>query len=283
MNDKMDKGKFDSSRGLVIGVVGFGHLGRSLVTSLVQNGHPKSRILISHKGSERTCRAIGELGLGACVTDTRTLMGRADVVILAVRPQDVLGIADMRSKPGALVVSCMAGLSAGLLRTIFQTDVRRMMCSGPDTIAEGLGIATMYPQDARVETVLRMMGLRVHATASEEELDSFTIGICIPAMLQSVAVPEKEVKDAMTCMERTYPVYAPLYNWVREVLPDGAAPDGGASLAGVATKGGVTETMTGMLRLGAPFGLALQCGIERGREIAHDIRQSMSNLLKLAG
>lgn len=269
----------------VVGIVGFGHLGHSLAVPLVKNGLPKERLLISHRGSEETHERAKSLGLDGCLTDTRTLMAKADIIVVATRPQDVLSLSGIAIKSGALVISCMAGLPLDLLRTIFRTDVCRMMCSGPDTILEGRGVATMYPSDCRMERVLRLMGLRLMETSSERELDSFTVGICIPAILLNIRVPKKEVRTAMGGMEMVYPVYGALKGWIRGVMPagDGDAEEKSEYLENVSTKGGISEAMTVSLRNGSSFGEALQRGMDRGREITDEVRRSIVERLKLAG
>lgn len=269
----------------VIGIIGFGHLGHSLALPLVQKGFPKERLLISHRGSEDTCRKAREAGLAECLTDAKDLAGRADVVIVAVRPQDVLSLSGLSFKADALVISCMAGLPLELLRKIFEVDVRRTMCSGPDTILEGRGIATLFPADARVSEVLELIGMRVFATGSEGELDSFTVGICLPAILLNIRVAKKEVSETMDEMERAYPVYARLREWAEEVSPREGV-EKRTYLEGVSTKGGISEAMTRSLRSGSSLLAALLRGLERGDEITAEIGREVSETLdamRLAG
>lgn len=266
-----------------IGIVGFGHLGHSLAIPLVKKGLPKEQLLISHRVSEATYRRAQAAGLADCLTSTEELMGRSDVIIVAVRPQDVLSLSGMKAKPGALVISCMAGLPLDLLRTIFGTDVRRMMCSGPDTILEGRGIATLYPADGRVADVLERMGMKIFGAASESELDSFTAGICLPAILFNIHVTKKEIHEAMEEMRKVYPVYGALRDWIKEVMPHDGDAEKGAYLENVSTKGGVSEAMTNSLRSGSSLLAALQRGLERGREITCAIREEVLVSMELAG
>ncbi|MDR1886171.1 MAG: NAD(P)-binding domain-containing protein [Synergistaceae bacterium] len=271
--------------GATIGIIGFGHLGHSLAVPLVRNGLPKERLMISHRGSEATRNHAVKLGLESCLTDTPVLMSRADIIIVATRPQDVLSLPGDVVKPGSLVISCMAGLPIDLLKTIFRGDVRRMMCSGPDTILEGRGVATMYPADPRTDDVLRLMGMRIFGSSFEEELDSFTVGICIPAILLNMRLDEDDVKSAILGMERRYPVYGALRGWIEEVTPPDLAldtDDRRANLENVSTKGGITQAMTSVLLEGGSFGAALRRGMERGQEITDAIRAEIMTSSKRA-
>lgn len=266
-----------------IGIVGFGHLGHSLALPLVKNGFPKEQLLISHRGCEATHRRAREAGLGDCLTNTEDLMNRADTIIVAVRPQDVPSLSGIAVKPAALLISCMAGLPLDLLRAVFGGDVRRIMCSGPDTILERRGIATLYPTDARVSGVLERLGLKILRATSEGELDSFTAGICLPAILLNIRVAKKEIREAMEEMRKIYPVYGALRDWVSEVTPRDGDTERGAYLENVSTKGGISEAMTESLQSGGTLLTALRRGLERGREITDSIREEILESLELAG
>lgn len=271
------------SESITIGVVGFGHLGRSLCVPLVQNGFPKDRLCISHKGSAPTREAAMRLGLGDCLTDTESLVGRVDVTIIATRPQDALMLPVSAIKPGSLVISCMAGLPIDLLSVILGGGVRRMMCSGPDTILAGRGVAAMFPSDGATRKIMEMIGLSAMNVGSEEELDSFTVGICIPAILSNLHVPRSAVEEAMSAMEERYPVYAALRPWIMDTMRRHEADDKGACLENVSTKGGITEAMITSLRSGSTFKEALAKGMERGREMTSEIEYSFRNSAMLVG
>ena len=267
----MNKYSFDNNANSTIGIIGFGNLGHSLAVALVNNDFPKERLLISEKDSDAAHRKAMKNGLANCLTGAEELTRRADVIIMAVRPQDALSLSGMSFKPNALVISCMAGLPLDLLRRIFKVDVRRMMCSGPETIFEGRGVATLFPVDARVSYILGLMGMRVFETKFEAELDSFTAGICIPAILLNIPEARQEMKKTMDEMEEKYPVYAALREWILEVIPRNGAAQKRVYLEGVSTKGGICEAMTNSMRSGNTLSAALMHGIERGNEITAEI------------
>ncbi|MDR1650682.1 MAG: NAD(P)-binding domain-containing protein [Synergistaceae bacterium] len=269
-------------RDMTIGIAGFGHLGQSLAVPLVRNSFPKENLRISHGTSETTRRRAESLGFGGQIRDTARLFAESDVIIAAVRPQDALFLPVSFIKRGALVISCMAGLPSDLLRAIFGAEVHRMMCSGPDTILSGKGAAVTYPGDETVKDLLEMMGMRVVDVGFEEELDAFTVGICIPAILLNIDVPEEDVKAGVSRMKERYPVYGFLGDWIESVT-EKDIPDRMLRLAGVSTKGGVTEAMTASLSAGASFACALERGMERGREITSDIRRNVTASVRMAG
>lgn len=261
--------------GKTIGIIGFGHLGASLAAPLANSGFPKERLLISCRGSEKTLAKAKSLGLDSCMTDTRTLMSSADIIFVACRPQDILSLPCDAVKEGALVVSCMAGLPLSLLLRFFGGNVTRMMCSGPDSISEGMGIAVTWPADSRAEAVIELMGMKLYEVGFEEELDSFTVGICIPPILLNVRRTKAEVSDALLAMRKRFPVYERLEGWIGMVMEANEAEEQSECLENVMTRGGISEAMFLHLKQGGDFAGALERGLTRGHEIMAGIKRSV--------
>ncbi|MDL2263458.1 NAD(P)-binding domain-containing protein [Synergistaceae bacterium OttesenSCG-928-I11] len=260
-----------------IGILGLGHLGASLAFAALKNGIAAKNLYVSHRGSNASVQAAAKLGLTARVVRAEQLTASADIVVLAVRPQDALALAPFRAKPGTVVASCMAGLQTDFLSSAFGFGTRRIMCSGPGTIKMGIGTATLYPHDAAVCALLRRIGFDVFPSSSDEELDSFTVGICIPALIRALRIPRGDVAAAMEAMRRDYPIYGPLAGWLDKLPSDVEEP------GNVATKGGVTETMLRRLADGASLESALRSGIARGRAIANEVASEAATAMKKAG
>lgn len=258
-----------------IGIIGLGHLGASLAVPLADCGFAKGRLLISCRGSKKTLAKAEALGLGGCLTDTKTLMATADVIFAACRPQDLLSLPGDAVKESALVVSCMAGLPLSLISRFFGSKVIRMMCSGPDSIKDGMGIAVTWPRDGRAEAAIRLMGIELLEVGFEEELDSFTVGICIPPILLNIARPGDEVSDALNGMRERFPVYGRLDGWIGRVMTGSGESGQSERLQNVMTKGGISESMFSCLKRGGGFADALERGLARGREITAEIKRDV--------
>ena len=258
-----------------IGVVGFGHLGSSIVLSLLAGGFPKERLLISHRGSKKTLLHAAERGVSSCITDTGDLMSRADIIILAAKPQDIGSIVSNRVKEGALIISFMAAVSQDTLSRLFDCCVCRAMCSGPETIESGLGVSVLWPYNERAEEVLRAARMKLFDIGFEEELDAFTVGICIPPIIMNITVPDDERKTALSGMELEFPVYAELSGWIETVLSQNGHEKKEDCLKNVSTKGGISEAMTASLCSGADFASALRRGMARCGEILRDINSAL--------
>lgn len=258
-----------------IGIIGFGHLGASLAVPLANSGFPKEKLLISCRGSEKTLAKAKSLGLDGCMTDTKSLMSSADIILVACRPQDILSLPCDAVREDALVVSCMAGLPLSLLSRFFGGSVVRMMCSGPDSISDGMGIAVTWPGDSRAEAMIERMGMALYEVGFEEELDSFTVGICIPPILLNVRRTKDEVSDALLGMQKRFPVYVALEGWIRMVMEAKEAGGQSECLENVMTKGGISEAMFLHLKQDGGFAGALERGLMRGSEIMAGIKRSV--------
>lgn len=263
-----------------VGLIGLGHLGRSLVRAMLKNGLAAENLLLAHRGGANAAAAVRGLGLEACAVPAERLVEMSDTVILAVRPQDALSLPIGRFRAGTLVVSAMAGLSAELLSSALGVQVQRMMCSGPDTIDGGFGVSSFCAEPAAekaIEKLLRLCGLDILQVSSEAELDAFTVGICIPALTRATGC-SRSVRAAITGMSRDYPVYASLGRWLRASAPQACTEPGR-----VATRGGVAEIMISRLNSGASLEAALRTGIERGREIAAEVSCDIDAAARRAG
>lgn len=253
----------------VVGVAGYGHLGRSIALALAGNGMPKKRILVSCGGSVETLRRVADDGFAPSLRSTERLAAEADVVILAARPQSLPEFAELRLKGCAHLLSFMAGVPLSLLRRLFGPEARRVMCSGPETIAAGEGLGVCCPADPAASAVLRAAGLRLLPVSGEEELDSFTAGICLPPILQNIDIGADERRAALEGLTRRFPLYGELAPWIERLASRGGRDE--AALANVSTKGGVTEAMTEALRGGASFSAAIEAGLERSRRIGGEM------------
>ena len=256
--------------GKTIGIAGFGHLGSSIAEALVANGFPKERLLISCGGSAATLERAGRMGLASCMTDTRTLASRADFLLLAARPQDLASFSGLRLKEGAFVMSFMAGISLETLHRVFSSELCRVMCSGPETITDGMGVSATFPSEARPHAVLRAAGLEVFDLSCENELDAFTVAICLPPILLNIDL-ESEKSEALAAMAKRYPVCRGLAPWIDRVVEAHRAEKSESSLENVSTKGGVTEAMTTALRDGSTLAGSIAAGLERCAEISAEL------------
>jgi pyrroline-5-carboxylate reductase len=96
-----------------IGIIGAGHLGRSIAELLTARGFPQDHILLSYAGSPATLAALHEAGLERNITSNVELCRRSSIIFITVRPQAVLSLDGLPFPRTRLVVSCMTGIPPG--------------------------------------------------------------------------------------------------------------------------------------------------------------------------
>ena len=259
-----------------IGMVGFGHLGSSIAEALVIGGFPKSNLMISYKGGRATIDRVSGMKLESCVRDSEYLMKNSDIIILAARPQNIREIAENFVRKDTLILSFMAALPLSALSSFFDCSVSRAMCSGPETISGGRGICVLHQGNDAAEKLVSLCGMREIEIKSEDEIDAFTAGICIPPILMNIKVGSEERKRALKDMAVRYPVYRELSPWIEAELELSASQNDKKSLENVSTKGGVSEAMVTSLIDGGFFLPSVERGLERCAELRSELCKNLA-------
>lgn len=159
-----------------IAVIGGGIMGEALMKAL-QRRDPRPEIVVSEKRPERAAELVAELGIVAA--DPVEAVAGADVVLLAVKPQDIRALLDGIGgaiAPGALVLSIAAGIPTAVIveRVPPGVDVVRAMPNTPARIDLGVtGIsasATCTPAGRdRAAELMGSVGLVVEVPESLQD------------------------------------------------------------------------------------------------------------------
>lgn len=154
-----------------IGFIGAGNMARSLAGGLIQSGTARERLLLADPDASQRQGAEQALGV-ATLADNSALAARAQVLVLAVKPQALkavaTGIAGVVQKTRPLVISIAAGIRVADLEQWLggNLPIVRVM---PNTAALiGSGASGLYA-NARVsaaqrdeaESILRAVGVTV--------------------------------------------------------------------------------------------------------------------------
>lgn len=250
-----------------IGIIGAGHLGRTLAAVLRDNGSPADRILVSYGGNPATLDALRQAGLEKNICDNQEICKRASVIFVTVRPQSVAALDNIPFRKESLVVSCMAAIPRSLLRERWGFDVVRMMPSGPDTLREKNGIAGIYPENPILRGLLEGAGIRVFDLPDEEMMQVFTAGVCLTAAI--LAAREMDLDAEIPALSRKYPLIAEMCPWAKSVLPAFLSDsEREAYIMKMSTKGGITEAVVNSIRSGASLADAMEAGVARVGEIS---------------
>lgn len=166
-----------------IGFIGGGNMAASLITGLIESGHSPRQIWVSDINPDVLQSLAAKLQVNVTPSND-TVIDKAEVVVLAVKPQVLRGVAQQGAaliqRNKALVVSIAAGISQQSLAQWLGGEVPVVRCM-PNTPALVLTGATALHANANVgeeqkdlaESILRSVGLTLWVD-NEAELDAVT-------------------------------------------------------------------------------------------------------------
>jgi pyrroline-5-carboxylate reductase len=172
-----------------VAVVGAGKIGETLLSGLLRAGWPSDRLLATVRREERASELAGRYGID--VVSNAVAAQRADVLVLAVKPQDIGALLD-ELRPaisgGVLVMSIAAGIPTGFVEARLPegTPVVRVMTNTPALVDEA------------------MSAISAGAHASEADLEQ-TEALFRP-LGKTIRVPESQ-QDAVTALSGSGPAY----------------------------------------------------------------------------
>lgn len=164
-----------------IGFLGYGNMGSAILEGMIEAGVFEGKHALVYDPAEDRCRLAESVG-AAVATDTADLARRADVLILAVKPQTmgeslraVLG----NLKREALVISIAAGISIAYLqeRIGVSTRIIRVMPNTPALVNAGATGIALGPNCTEADglvarTIFEAVGLAEMVT--EKDIDAVT-------------------------------------------------------------------------------------------------------------
>ena len=172
-----------------VAVIGAGKIGELVLSGLLRAGWPADRLLATARRPARGEELAQRYGVR--VVDNATAVTIADVLAIAVKPQDAGVLLDeigASIPPGKLVISLCAGLPTGFFakRLPGDTPVIRVMTNTPALVDEAMTAISAGP----------------HATAEHLALAEEMF----KPLGRTVRVPESQ-QDAVTALSGSGPAY----------------------------------------------------------------------------
>ena len=172
-----------------IAVLGAGKIGEALLAGLIAAGQPADELVFTERHPERAAELTARHGVAA--RDVRAAVGPADLVVVAVKPQNIAPVlAELAPalRPGTLVVSLCAGLPIALFEGALPegTPVVRVMPNTPMLVGEA------------------MSAISAGRHAGNDELAA--VEKMLSAVGRVVRVPEPQ-QDAVTALSGSGPAY----------------------------------------------------------------------------
>ena len=172
-----------------IAVLGAGKIGELLLSGLLRSGWPVDRLLATVRRAERAAELTSRYGIR--VVDNETAVAEADVLAIAVKPQDAgTLLADLGAKlpSGKLVVTLCAGLPTSFFAKWLPdgTPVVRVMTNTPALVDQAMTAISAGP-----------FATAEHLSLTEE---------MFAPLGRTIRVPESE-QDAVTALSGSGPAY----------------------------------------------------------------------------
>ncbi|HEV7899011.1 MAG TPA: pyrroline-5-carboxylate reductase [Planosporangium sp.] len=160
-----------------VAVIGTGNIGEVLLSGLLRAGWPVERLLVTARRAERAAELAERYGVE--VVDNATAVDRADVLAIAVKPQDAEALMiDLgpRIPPRKLVVSLCAGLPTSFFAKWLpaSTPVVRVMTNTPALVDEAMtaisaGTHATGEHLALAEEMFRPLGRTIRVPESQQD------------------------------------------------------------------------------------------------------------------
>lgn len=166
-----------------IGFLGAGNMAQAMIRGLLETPFmTPQKIIVSNRSPGKLQKLKDQFGVGVA-TSNEELVERADIVVLAVKPQDLLLAIEPISQSFSdhqIVISLAAGLRMKTLqRHLSQCRLVRLMPNTPSLIGRGvIGYLLGDEQDegleSMVEDLFSTIG-RVLKMADEDQLEALTV------------------------------------------------------------------------------------------------------------
>lgn len=256
-------------------IIGAGVMGNTIIQAFAR-AELKYRILICDKDADKL-KKIARAHAGIEVTTDSALCANADIVFLAVKPQDFRNIT-LNVKKNTLICSVMAGVSIATLRRNFGVKkIVRMMPNMAASVGAGFTAWTSAGLIARneknvIKTVLSHMGQHLFMNR-EDDINKATamsgsgpayffamVSACVKAGRKLGLNPEVALKMAVQTMKGASALVSEKSN-IDELIQR------------VASKGGTTEaglTVFKKAKIDKIWKNAVRAGYKRAKELSKE-------------
>ena len=160
-----------------VAVIGAGKLGELVLSGLLRAGWPSQRLLATTRRPERATELADKYGIRP--VPNLTAVTQADVLAIAVKPQDAAGLLEdwgMKVPPGKLVISLCAGLPTSFFgsRLPGGIPVVRVMTNTPALVDQAMTVISAGPSAtdehlALTEEIFRPLGKTLRVPESQQD------------------------------------------------------------------------------------------------------------------
>jgi pyrroline-5-carboxylate reductase len=161
----------------MIAVLGAGKMGEALISGLLRAGTPPSGVVAAARRDDRASQLRDAYGIE--VTGAAEAAGRADTLVITVKPQDMAALLEQIApnvSAGSLVISVAAGITTSFIERRLPGDVPvvRVMSNTPVLVDEAMSVISRGSHAAeehlrRTEDLLRPVGKVLRIPESQQD------------------------------------------------------------------------------------------------------------------
>jgi pyrroline-5-carboxylate reductase len=157
-----------------LGIVGVGAIAEAIVTGLCEGEDDPTSIHLSPRGARRASRLAARYPSVQVADSNQTVVERADVVLLCVRPQDApAALSDLAFRAQQAIISVMAGVSMDDLRRLVAPAEVLVRAIPLPAVARRAGLTAIHPRDQLARAIFDPLG-GVIAVDDERALDALS-------------------------------------------------------------------------------------------------------------
>ena len=140
-------------------MIGVGAIAEAIVTGLCEGEDAPPSIHLSPRSAVRAGRLAARYPSVHVADSNQTVVERADVVLLCVRPQDApAALSDLPFRAQQAVISVMAGVSIGALRAMVAPAETLVRAIPLPAVATRTGVTAIHPQEEFARAIFDPLG-----------------------------------------------------------------------------------------------------------------------------
>jgi pyrroline-5-carboxylate reductase len=232
-----------------LGIVGVGAIAEAMVIGICEGEDASPAIVLSPRNAERASRLAERYASVQVADSNQSVVDRADIVLLCVRPHDASAVlADLTFRAEQVVISVMAGIPIDDLRpevTPAEVIVRAIPLPA---VARRRGLTAIHPPNEVARGIFEPLG-GVIVPDDERAFDSLSASSAtIAAHLAYLDTISRWLVDRGIREADATRYVAAMFGALSETLPDSQSIDLSALADDFATPGGFNEQFLAALR-----------------------------------
>jgi pyrroline-5-carboxylate reductase len=205
-----------------LGIVGVGAIAEAIITGLSEGEDTPTSIHLSPRSAVRAGRLAARYPSVHVVDNNQTVVERADVVLLCVRPQDAsAALSDLVFRAQQAVISVMAGVPIGALRPLVAPAEDLVRAIPLPAVARRSGLTAIHPRHELARALFDPLG-----------------GV--------IAVDEERALDALSASTATIAAHLAYLDTISRWLVDRGITETDATRYVAAVFGALTGTLSGL-------------------------------------